>query len=233
MLPLFANHSESGDQGMLLVGGKTKTFVKRGVNERSYGTLGVVLKTENDWPAFLTAGHTVGLNQSKVFIDGRTEAIGTVYVNLLHGHPSIDVAIVRLDDDVQQSDVVPMTATWSKPPSARPQRAFNGFGECPRVGTEIELVGAKTGKHAARVTAQSLDGWWQDSKKKKYKVSGIVGIAVSGAETGDSGGPVFLGKKLIGIFTGAFATTDDVNGTNAHFVPYELFAQYAFNWSND
>lgn len=170
------------------------------------GTLGIALPYHPQLGyRFLTAAHVVG-EPGEEIRDAAGKRIGEVVINTpmeKGGAMQNDIAIGVFDEDVYER-VRPMLVGWmlQTGPAWRQLRGMQGN---TAIDAHVEFVGAVSGYRNFQIgSAPSTFRWFTDGRE--HHLRKVVKVTVVGGEAaplpGDSGGAVFRGTTLIGIYSG-------------------------------
>jgi len=166
-------------------------------------TLGIVLpKHEVFGRRFLASGHGVGEAMEAVY-DVNGHVIGHVLINMWKEDTHIDLAIVDIAEQVPDDQLRPMQVGV---PTPQGRMAYNltGIAEPPAVGTKVDVVGAQTGHHVCTITELNVSVK-RGEEIYRHLVVMMPDTGTDDLAPGDSGGPVYCGTTLIGLYGGAYS----------------------------
>ena len=187
---------------------------------RGRGTLALILPPAPGGIScrFLTAGHAVGPNGSKLY-DAAENPIGTVQVNLACWYPSgapqmyYDIAWGVFDPGIPYN-LHPMMVAWPGQ-DGMVVRRLAPLKPNPRHRFQLEFCGAVSGYRQVNVSslAKPYSWMWDDVE---YQWESMMEIQIprgsSNLVHGDSGAPLFFGDELVGVYSGSFRTEEQING---------------------
>jgi|GEM_PF-4703263 hypothetical protein len=175
-------------------------IVNNHVSEINQGTISIVLGG-----CFYTAGHVVGNPGHPVFDVSEQRLVGTVVQNWFTGHHGnmlgIDLAKVSIQkDNVQHEHIEEGKIRWGN----ERELSVENVTKIPAIGTVVYCVGRKEIRKCSIIEFHGVYNIQQNNGNVMVANNiGVIEVEAGGRfSEGDSGGPIFHGRNLIGALIG-------------------------------